>query len=150
MSVDQLIHEGRLLFQSGRVPEAIAKWQQALIREPGHAEAQELIRKAKESQKTAPGERTQTLRAFTEGLQDSETSRRLAEDKLKNGILLLQQGRTADALAALEAAHELDPKRQEISRILERAKEQYLLEEKVEGSTRRGSLACSPATTRRR
>jgi tetratricopeptide (TPR) repeat protein len=139
MSVEQLIQEGKILFQGGRVPDAIAKWQQALLRDPTNTDAQDLIKNARGVQAPiGPGERTQTLRAFTEGLQDAETSRRLAEEKLKQGIVLLKQNRTSEAVQALEAANRLDPGREEIQRALGRAKEQYLLEEKVEEIYRAG------------
>lgn len=132
MSVQQLIDEGKVLFQDGQVPDAIARWQQALRTEPENSEAQALLRQARTAQRSMPGERTQTLRAFTEGLQDSEASRRLAEEKLKQGVLLLKHGRTAEAVESLEAAHSLDPGREEIQRQLAKSKEQYVLEEKVE------------------
>jgi tetratricopeptide (TPR) repeat protein len=138
MSVQHLIREGKLLYQGGKIPDAIAKWQQALLREPTNSEAQELIRSATGLQATVPGERTQTLRVFTEGLQDAETSRRLADEKLKQGMVLLKQNRTAEAVQALEAANRLDPGREEIQRVLARVKEQYLLEEKVEEIYRAG------------
>jgi tetratricopeptide (TPR) repeat protein len=138
MSVDHLIEEGKLLLQGGKVPDAIAKWQQALMTEPRHPEAQELIRQARTSKKLGPGERTQSLRAFTEGLQDTESSRRLADEKLKQGVALMGQGQIGEAVKSLEAARELDPSRAEIQQILERAIEQFAMEERIDDIYREG------------